>query len=260
MEIVSNEEKIILKENITLGDKLVYKTIGITSAIVGHSLSTLEKIANKVQDNTKTSKSNKKVNAIAKTLAYECHNYSGPMSWLSEYILGKEKNKHITVGNKYYNDWLEDIDYHLNKETEKYIMKNLQIEFPHSYMINRRNISHVAQRLLQEGVSYGNGPMYAEGLTSMIGYATVKLKDTQLVSIDQFDFEKQASLIAPPIITNPFLKIASWISPTLAKNMRQDEKPYVISDRYFHIMSGNEFYTILEGPLTDLNKFGWNFK
>ncbi|MGV8086917.1 MAG: hypothetical protein ACP5N1_04760 [Candidatus Woesearchaeota archaeon] len=267
MNLAVDRENIALSEEITLSDKLVYTTIGVGSAVAGHSLSALEKIANIVENNLKIDafyKNNKfteKITKVTKILVEECHNHSGPMLWLSEYILGKEKNKKITFGNKYYNDWLEHIDFALTKETRDYINHNdLYKPGPHCLYVDKKSSCPIAQMLLQKGLSYGRGSMFADGLCHMIGYATVGLDDSKLISIDKFDFKKVSDHIELPKIVNPFLKIASRFSPILAANIRQYGNRYVISDQYFNNMGGNEFYTILEGSLTDLNKLGWNFE
>jgi len=259
--VTKTKEGAIPERKITVGDRAVYKAMGLAAGILGKSLSALERIAHSASTTRPTqNKVLAKLQDDAEKVGDYCHDYSGPMLWLAQYILGTKAEINITAESRYYNDWLETVDDALKYETRKYVEKRSYLwELYPEHNSNKGSLTPIAEMLLLDGVLYGGSPSRSGGLDHMIGYATVTLEGSTLRSVDRFDFEKRPNLIGMPQGTHLLLRAASLLSPHLASNVSHGRSNCCMLDQYFHTMGGNEFLTTIEGPVTDLNRFGWKF-
>ena len=92
----------------------------------------------------------------------------------------------------------------------------------------------------------------------LIGSAYVSLQDETLLSVDKYVFEDVDEGVGIPLPFVPLFRLAARVSPML-RDCDSGTGTVHLEDRYFCSMGGNEFNTILTGPVSDLNRFGWDF-
>lgn len=231
---------------LTRGDRLIYAAAGIGAGLIGDALGALER-------RTDGTPAEKRRRSLAQ-------DYAGPMQWLSHYILRKDGDRSIPRGSSYHDHWLHSIDSELAPLVSERLGLSPWAQAEASF---RGECTDAARAILAEGLKFSASerPGYAgpSGLYCMIGGATVTLEHEVLRTQDVFDFENVRDPVVLPGALGPLVGLAGALSPALRQHTSRDGRRYLISDAYFSQMGGSEFTTRIEGPLQDLNRFGWRF-